>query len=97
MEPYKRVGLWKKEVAPVTKSKAEEFRLLGYPRATQAEIWNCLMSKVWKGEPEMRLHQVVQDIFHLSSHTYTSYLTVEAYQNDDLLASIEALNQTESE
>ncbi|WP_226583311.1 post-transcriptional regulator [Halobacillus litoralis] len=92
MEASKNVSQWKDEITFVLQSKVEEFHLLGYDRATKEEVWDCLVTKVWKGEPELRLHQVVQDVFHLSSHTYTSYLTTEAYQNDDLLASIEALN-----
>lgn len=91
MEQVKTVAKWKKEVSIPMNSKVEEFHLLGYGRATEDDIWNCLVRKVWKGNPEKRVHQVVQDILHLSSHTYTSYLTTEAYQHDDLLASIEAL------
>lgn len=91
MEQMKPTSSWKEEVTLVLQSKVEEFHLLGYRKATNQEVWDCLVKKVWKGEPEKRLHQVVQDILHLSSHTYASYLTTEAYQNDDLLASIEAL------
>ncbi|MGP4061596.1 post-transcriptional regulator [Halobacillus sp. H74] len=94
MEQYKNVSGWRKEVALVLRSKVEEFHLLGYKRATERELWDCLVKKVWKDDTEKRLYQVVQDIFHLSTHTYTSYLTTEAYQNDDLLASLEALNNS---
>ncbi|QAS54082.1 post-transcriptional regulator [Halobacillus litoralis] len=94
MEQYKNVSGWREEVALVLRSKVEEFHLLGYKRATERELWDCLVKKVWKDDTEKRLYQVVQDIFHLSTHTYTSYLTTEAYQNDDLLASLEALNNS---
>lgn len=92
MEEVKVASNWKKKVTPVLISKVNEFHLMGYDRATVDELWDCLIQKVWKGDPEKRLHEVVQDIFHLSSHTYVSFLTISAYQNDDLMASIEALN-----
>lgn len=91
MEIRKTVDTWKKELKPALESKAGEFRLMGYSRATEEDIWNCLVKKVWKGNPEKRLHEVVQDILHLSSNIYMSYLTVDAYQDDDLMASIAAL------
>ncbi|ELK44803.1 post-transcriptional regulator [Halobacillus sp. BAB-2008] len=91
MDQMKTVGEWRRRVSPVLQSKVEELHLLGYEQATKEEIWNCLIKKVWNGEPEKRLHEIVQDIFRLSSHTYTGYLTAEAYESDDLLASIEAL------
>ncbi|CDQ18110.1 Post-transcriptional regulator [Halobacillus karajensis] len=91
MDHIKSVTSWRKELGVVLQSKAEEFHLLGYDRATADEVWDCLLKKVWNGTPDKKLHQIVQDILHLQSHTYTSYLTSEAYQNDDLLDSIEAL------
>ncbi|WP_406944452.1 post-transcriptional regulator [Halobacillus sp. SY10] len=94
MDQKKVVTSWRNEMKIVLQSKVEEFHLLGYKRATEEEVWDCLIKKVWNGEPEKRLYQVVQDILHLQTHTYTSYLTTEAYQNDDLLASIEALKGT---
>ncbi|MEN2765878.1 post-transcriptional regulator [Ornithinibacillus xuwenensis] len=91
MESVKTVNEWKLLLMPVLESKAEEFQLMGYTRATDEDIWKCLVKKVWKGNPEKRLHEVVQDVFHLSSNIYMSYLTVDAYQDDDLMASIAAL------
>jgi hypothetical protein len=95
LEIKKAVEAWKKEMKPALKSKAEEFQLMGYSRATEDDIWKCLVKKVWKGNPDKRLYEVVQDIFHLSSTIYMSYLTVDAYQSyqndDDLMASIAAL------
>ncbi|MBH0229987.1 post-transcriptional regulator [Halobacillus yeomjeoni] len=92
MEVVKTVSQWKDEVAPVLESKLDELHLLGYNRATKNEVWECLVQKVWKGNPEKRIHEVVQDIFHLNIHTYVSYLTMSAFQNEDLMASLEALN-----
>ncbi len=88
----KPISQWKSFAEPVLESKVEEFKLMGYSRANKEEIWTCLRKKVWKGEPEKRIYEVVQDIFHLSSQLYVSYLTVDAYQNEDLKASIQAIS-----
>lgn len=89
----KKAKEWKVLIDPVLNSKVSEFRLMGYSRATKEDIWKCLNKKVWKGDPDKRIHEIVQDIFHLGSNIYLSYLTVEAYQDDDLMASIAAVNQ----
>lgn len=85
------VNEWKEMIYPAVESKVEEFRLMGYSKATADDIWNCLVQKVWKDNPDKRLYEVVQDVFHLGATTYMSYLTVKAYQNDDLMASIAAV------
>ncbi len=83
---------------PALDSKTSEFKLMGYSQATGDDIWDCLVQKVWKGNPTKRLHEVTQDIFHLASNLYMSYLTVNAYQeNDDLMASIAALTGGQTE
>ncbi|WP_026569840.1 MULTISPECIES: post-transcriptional regulator [Sediminibacillus] len=92
MAEEKLVDEWKKEMELILESKVEEFQLMGYSRATSLDVWNCLKKKVWKGNPPKRVHEVVGDIFHLSSNIYMSYLTVQAYQDDDLMASIAALS-----
>ncbi len=89
----KTVKEWKAYIAPALESKHSEFKLIGYPESTLDEIWKCLEEKVWKGNPQKKLHEVVQDIFHLPATTYMSFMTVQALQveEDDLMASIEAL------
>ncbi|TFJ94012.1 post-transcriptional regulator [Lentibacillus salicampi] len=87
------VNEWKAEVEPALKSKATELRLMGYHNATGGDVWKCLKKKVWKGDPQVRLYEVVQDIFRLSSNIYMSYLTVNAQQDDNLAASIAALTE----
>lgn len=52
---------------------------------------------MWKKDVEKRLHQVVQDIFHLNAGTYMAYLTREYYKTDDLLAQIEAITSNDRE
>jgi Post-transcriptional regulator len=97
MVEVRRVSEWKQLLKPVLHSKVEEFKLLGYSRATREDVWNCLTKKVWKGDPEKRLYQVVEDILHLRSTIYMSYLTVQSYQDDEgLLASIAALTASDN-
>ena len=90
----KTVEEWKRHIAPALQSKQSEFNLIGYSEVTQDEIWKCLQEKVWKGNPKKKLHEIVQDIFHLQASTYMSFMTVDALkvEDDDLKASIEALS-----
>lgn len=88
---HKQVEDWRLHVEPFLKSKLEEFLLMGYSRATIEDIWQCLEKNVWKGTPTKKLYEIVQDIMHLRASVYMNYLTVKAYQDDDLMASIEAL------
>ncbi|MDC3415636.1 post-transcriptional regulator [Aquibacillus salsiterrae] len=90
----KPVNEWKSMLTIVIKSKVDEFRMMGYTKTNAEDIWQCLTEKVWKGNPEKRLHEVVQDIFHLKTTTYMSFLTVKTYKDDNLLASIAALTES---
>ncbi|WP_163537864.1 post-transcriptional regulator [Gracilibacillus sp. YIM 98692] len=91
MSVCKPVSKWKQEVAGILESKVEELQLLDYSKATVDDVWNCIVDKVWKGNPEKRLHEVVQDIFHLHPNIYISYLAQQSWQDDNLQESIDAL------
>lgn len=92
----RNVNDWRSVIQHVLDSKVEELRLLGYEKANSEEVWQCLLQKVWRKNNEKRLHEVVQDILHLSGNQYMSFLTVEMHQqNEDLMAQIEALKQWE--
>ena len=95
MKEIQNVNEWKPTILPFLESKVEEFHMMGYNQATMEDIWNCLVQKVWKGEPEKRIYQVVADIMHLKSSTYLSYLTTKSLENDDLMTSIAALLENE--
>ncbi|WP_440895964.1 post-transcriptional regulator [Amphibacillus sp. Q70] len=82
---------WKPVIKEVIESKAKELTLLGYGEVTPETVWDCLLTKVWRKETKLMLHQVVEDVFHLSGHVYMTYLTMETYQSDDLMATIAAL------
>lgn len=94
----KTVEQWKREIMPALKSKRSEFKLVGYEDVTEEMIWECLREKVWKGNPKKRLHEVIQDIFHLQATTYMNFVAIEALQvdeDDDLMSSIQAVMQSE--
>src|SRR5690625_508629 len=90
----KRVSEWKDEVTLVLQSKLSEWEMIGYRDISVQDLWDCLTEKVWQDDPEKRLHEIVQDIFHLSINTYMSYATVDTFSEDDeddLLAQIQAV------
>ncbi|WP_117169129.1 post-transcriptional regulator [Paraliobacillus sediminis] len=93
MALVKQVEDWKSSILMVLDSKVEELILMDYDNATREIVWNCLVEKVWKGNPEKRLFQIVEDILHLSASKYMSYLTMQSYQNEDLMASITAISE----
>lgn len=91
MELIKKVSHWKPYIQPALASKVDELKVMGYSRTNEKDVWDCMVEKVWKGDPEKKLYQVVQDLLHLNTSTYMSYLTVKAYKQDDLFAQIEAI------
>lgn len=93
MEEEKTVSQWKEYVNPVLRIKTDELQLLGYV-TTRDEVWECLREEVWKGNPEKRLYEIVQDVLHLKSHTYESFVNYN--ENDDLEA-IEDVNSGHNE
>ncbi|WP_143588878.1 post-transcriptional regulator [Terribacillus halophilus] len=95
MYELKTVNEWKAEVMPAIISKKDEFHLLGYEKASAADIWSCMEKKVWKKDTEKpkRLYEVVADIMQLNISVYMGYLTMSVYEEDeDLMASIAAIN-----
>lgn len=91
---------WKDEVQLVLESKRKEFELLGYQEISRDDIWRCLIEKVWKDKTKLRLHEVVQGIFHLKINTYMDYLAISSLNRtskDELMASINAVMQQEEE
>lgn len=91
----KTVEEWKDRVEEIIESKKEEFHSLGYTSVTVDDLWDCLLHSVWKDQTKMRLHEIVQDIFQLKTQTFMNYLTMQTYQDEDLLQSIEALTKSE--
>ncbi|QGH35079.1 hypothetical protein GI584_13960 [Gracilibacillus salitolerans] len=91
MTVKKQVSLWKHELEDVLGSKVNEFKLLDYSKAAPEDVWNCLVDKVWKGDPEKSLHEVVQDIFHLNPNLFMTFLTQQSWRDNNLQESLDAL------
>lgn len=93
MDKQKSVSEWRNEIELVLEIKTKEFHMLGYDKATADDIWNCLITRVWKkADPKIRLYEVVSEVLRLQISTYMTYLTMGIYQeDDDLMASISAL------
>ncbi|HEX6595136.1 MAG TPA: post-transcriptional regulator [Bacillota bacterium] len=91
MEDRRTAEEWKSFVTPALQCKLNDFHMMGYTKVTEKQLWDCLVHNVWKSNPKKRLHDIVHDIFHLSPNTYMNVLTLNAYQEDDLQASIAAL------
>ncbi|MNV97371.1 Post-transcriptional regulator ComN [compost metagenome] len=66
-------------IEDLCRSKAEEFRLIGYEYVTGKDIWACVNEKYIKsGQPE--LYQVVNDILSLKATRFMNYMTLSAYK-----------------
>ena len=66
-------------IEELCRSKAEEFRLIGYEHVTGEEIWACVNSKYVKsGQPE--LHKLVNDILSLRAVQFMNFMTLSAYK-----------------
>lgn len=61
------------------RSKAEEFRMLGYEHVTGKEIWSCVNERYHKeGIPP--LHRVVNDILSLKATQFMNFITLSAFK-----------------
>ncbi|OIJ16590.1 hypothetical protein BKP37_04970 [Anaerobacillus alkalilacustris] len=72
--------IWKKDIMPVLTSKVEEFHMLGYDRATQEDVWECVLAKLKKEKEYVRIHHLVRIILTLKITDYMTFLTVGAYK-----------------
>jgi hypothetical protein len=67
------------EIEAMCRSKAEEFRLLGYEYVTGKDIWDCI-SRNYAKEGIPPLYKLVNDIYSLKINSYMNYLTIAAYR-----------------
>jgi hypothetical protein len=66
-------------IEQLCRSKAEEFRLIGYEQVREEEIWNYVSEKYAKsGMP--RLHVIVNDILSLKATKFMDWLTMNAFK-----------------
>ena len=85
---------WKIKVEPVLESKADEWRMLGYERASKEDVWNIFIARLPRIEvPErIRFHWIVAEIFHLKTHDYMNWLTISAYKAPNWFENEEPVN-----
>lgn len=68
-------------IEELCRSKAAEFRMLGYEHVKGADVWNCVSEKyVKKGYP--RLHEIVNDILSLKVTALMNWMTMSIYKKD---------------
>jgi Post-transcriptional regulator len=71
-------------VKPALESKLNEFRMLGYGKITEQELWDFLVKKKWrKVREETHLYQIVQDILSVHVNEYMNFAAVEALKLTD--------------
>jgi len=80
MEEKQQFEVWKQDVTPALTSKIEEFHFLGYDKATEEELWECVLAKLKKEKQLVRIHHLVNKILTLKATDYMTWLTVGAYK-----------------
>ncbi|TVY12050.1 hypothetical protein FPZ49_01240 [Paenibacillus cremeus] len=67
-------------IAEICRSKAEEFRMLGYEQVTGQDIWDCVSAKFQKtGIPP--IHRIVNDILSLKVTQFMNWMTMSIYKD----------------
>lgn len=66
-------------IEALCRSKAEEFRLIGYEHVTSKDIWNCISSKYEK-EVIPPLYKLTNDILSLKVMAFMNFMTISAYK-----------------
>jgi len=75
---------FRKAVQPALISKLEEFYLLGYGTVSEDSLWEFLTKKKWrKPKEDIKIYEVVEEIFGVSVGEYMNYATVEAFKADE--------------
>ncbi|WP_078577224.1 post-transcriptional regulator [Salipaludibacillus agaradhaerens] len=77
---------WKMKLEPVIQSKVEEWKMLGYEKISEKDVWECFMIKVEKSKerPEkIRSHWMVSELFSLKVNDYMNLVTVAAYKGPE--------------
>lgn len=67
-------------IEEICKSKAQEFRMLGYEQVTGQEVWECVSDKYKKhGVPP--LHRIVNDILSLKVTSFMNWMMMSIYKD----------------
>lgn len=84
MDRSHQYGRFYNEISPALKSKVEEFKLFGYEKVTEKDLWDFLTKKKWKKVKEdIHLYEVVADVFSVKIGQLMNYTTVEAFKMGD--------------
>ncbi len=75
--------VWKEDVMPALTSKVEEFHLLGYDRASEEELWECVLARLRKEKKFVQIHYLVHAILTLKVTDYMTWLTIGAYKDQN--------------
>ncbi|EWG09886.1 post-transcriptional regulator [Cytobacillus firmus] len=71
-------------VKPALESKLDEFRLLGYKKVTEQDLWVYLTKKKWKKPKEnVRLFEIVEEVMKVKVSEYIHYATIESFKEDE--------------
>jgi hypothetical protein len=70
---------WQRTLLDLSKVKAEDFHLIGYPNVEAQEILDCVFYRYKRtGVPAM--HRVVDDIFSLSAPDLMNHMMLNAFK-----------------
>lgn len=72
------------EIKPAISSKLEEFKLFGYERVSEQELWEFLTKKKWKKlNEDIHLYEVVADVLSVNIGELMNFTTVAAFKMGD--------------
>jgi len=79
-EPAMEADELNRVIEEICRSKAAEFRMLGYEQVTGKEIWECVSDKYGKtGIPP--IHRIVNDILSLKVTQFMNWMTMSIYKD----------------
>ncbi|WP_017728625.1 post-transcriptional regulator [Halalkalibacterium ligniniphilum] len=91
MSEKQQFEVWREQVRPAVLNKLDEFHFLGYERATEQEVWDCVQYKLRKKKEFIPLYEFVNVILTLSPQFYMTWLTMNAYKEpEDWFKELEA-------
>lgn len=84
MEIHHEYERFRELVSPALKSKVSEFQILGYEKVSEQEVWNFLITKMWrKVKEDIHLYEIIQDILGVQIGQFMNFATVEAFKAPD--------------
>jgi hypothetical protein len=83
------------QVRPALRSKLDEFVFFDCDQVTEDELWDFLIKKKWKKvKGEIRLHEIISDIFSVKVSDFFSFSTIDILKaNDFSLDNLEEMKE----